>query len=781
MSTNLDADEVYDLEAARRAHEARDTEPTESAQSAAIAAETNVDPNPAGEPAPAGEESAQSASEATTDPEATEDEDVPVLVEGEVLAVRDDSATVTQRAAAPRREVLPGWTKSRDAAKAAAIQAASYYSHLAAYHAVRVPLYYGKLSARSPWGAGRVMGATWGWITDAADKENRMNVRGATLDAGAYLRLKEDHRRQVWARTAMTIVAVLVLVGLLAAVLLAAPVLVQIVAAASVLGGLGILGRNPDKPIAGRAVDATKEPRLTSDLIVDALGTLGVGDLNKAITKHGAKAIAFVSPIVRDGAGWRAEIDLPAGVTASEVIDKRDKLASGLRRSLGKVWPEADSEVHSGRLVLYVADKALSQAKPTSWPLATAGKVNIFDPIPIGVDQRGRTVSATLMFALVLIGAIPRQGKTFLQRLLVLAAALDPRVKLYVFDLKGGADWLPLRHVAHALRIGDDPEDIAYLLAALRSLRTEMQRRYKLLRRLPLERCPESKVTDELASDKSLDLGPIVVALDECGLAFGHSDHGKEITEICVDLGKRGPAAGIILMPATQRIDADSVPTGISSNAVLRFALKVMNATANDMILGSGMHKAGVKATMFNRGDKGLAFMVGEADDPIIFRSAFIDAPAAEKIALRARAARHAAGLLTGLAAGEEDQVDTDTGSILDHLLAVWPANDPEWPTGKVWCEELAHRLAAAQPSLYEGWTGEQITAAVKPHGIRPVQVKRPGTPETDGKPINKRGLIRRDLTDTLGHTDPDQHPNTGPDTGPASTSASPSGGPLEP
>ena len=774
MTTNTDetagreVEEVLDLEAARRAREARTT--------VAIGIAEDADDAAQGTDGPAGVDgSAHDASETTPDTEDNDDEEhAPVLVEGDVLAVRDDSATVSQRAGAPRREVLPGWAKNRESATAAAKWAASYYSHLAAYHSVRVPLYYGKLSARSPLGLGRVVGRTWDWIVDTADNENRMNVRGNTLDASAYLRLKEDHRRQIAARTTLASVAVLVLAGLIIALLLGSGLLVQLVMAGGLLAGLGILGRNPDKPITGRAVDATKEPKLTSDLITDALGTLGLGELNKAITKNGSKAIAFVSPIVRDGAGWRAEIDLPGGVTASEVIDRRDKLASGLRRSLGKVWPEPDSEVHSGRLVLYVADKALSQAKPTPWPLATAGKVNIFDPIAIGVDQRGRTVFATLMFALVLIGAVPRQGKTFLQRLLVLAAALDVRVKLYVFDLKGGADWLPLRHVAHALRIGDDPEDIAYLLAALRDLRVEMQRRYKLLRRLPLERCPESKVTDDLASDKSLDLGPILVALDECGLAFGNAEHGREIIEICEDLGKRGPAAGIILMPATQRIDAASVPTGISSNAVLRFALKVMDHTANDMILGSGMYKAGVKATMFNRSDKGIAMLVGEGDDPVILRGAFIDAPAAEKIALRARAARHAAGLLTGLAAGDEENVDTDTGSILDHLLAVWPATDAEWPTGKVWCEELAGRLAAAQPSMYEGWTGEQITAAVKPHGIRPVQVKRSGGPESDNKPVNKRGLVRRDLTDTLGHTNPDHDPNAGPTTGPL-------GGPLEP
>lgn len=251
MSTHLNetdqtdqTDEVYDLEAARRAREVRATEPTVDPE---IAVESADEPIALDTPTPSAGEAAQNASEATTDPKAIDpeatddkdDDDVPVLVEGEVLAVRDDSATVAQRAAAPRREVLPGWAKSRDAAKAAVVEAASYYGHLAAYHGVRVPLYYGKVSARSPWGLWRVIGATWGWIVDAADKENRMNVRGNTLDAGAYLRLKEDHRRQVAARTAMTIAAALVAASLVAAVLLAAPLLVQLVLAVAVLAEIG--------------------------------------------------------------------------------------------------------------------------------------------------------------------------------------------------------------------------------------------------------------------------------------------------------------------------------------------------------------------------------------------------------------------------------------------------------------------------------------------------------------------------------------------------------------
>ncbi|MGF6944075.1 cell division protein FtsK [Nocardioides panzhihuensis] len=731
---------VYDLDAARRAREAA-PEASESTNAAPAIAE-NVS------------ERAQAAHD-NTDAAAEDDtETTPEIVDGQVLAVRDDRSGTVK--AAPRREILPAWAKDRESAKSAAAWAVKHYGHTTTYHGVRLPTYYAKLAARSPLGLGRVMAMCWGWIFDAEDKENRMTVRGNTLDAGAYLRLREDHRRQIKARVFLAVLMLLTVAGIAAYVVYGIDsLMVQLGLGLAALAGLGLLGRNPDKPITGRAVDTAKEPRLTSDLILNALGSLGLARLNQAMAKEGAKAIAFVSPIMRDGAGFRAELDLPPGVTASEVIEQRDRLASGLRRSLGKVWPETDPEVHVGRLVLYVADKSLAQSKPAPWPLATSGKVNVFEPIPIGVDQRGRPVVVTLMFATGLIGALPRMGKTFTLRLLCLAAALDPRVELHTYNLKGGSDLGMLDDVAHANRSGDDPEDIDYLVRDLREGAIEMRRRYKAIKTLPREVCPESKVTDALASEKSLKLHPIFWAFDETQKMFEHPTHGAEIAEIVTDLVKRGPAVGIMVWLATQRPDAKSIPTGISANAVLRLCLKVMGQVENDMVLGTSMYKSGIRATTFGRKDLGIAYLVGEGDDPVIVRSSFVDAPAAEVICARARAARLAAGRLTGMAAGEI-LPDDDTGSILDHLLAVWPEHDPEWSNGKVWCDELAARLAEHNGSLYGGWTGEQVTAAVKPHGIRTVQVKK----VIDGKQTNKRGLVRRDLTDTLGHTDTDDPDN---------------------
>src|SRR5690606_28321719 len=116
---------------------------------------------------------------------------------------------------------------------------------------------------------------------------------------------------------------------------------------------LGIIGKPADRPLINRAVMASEVEKLTSDIVVRALSVLGIAGITQALSKNPKDAIRFVAPITRDGPGWRADIDLPYGVTVADVMDKRDRLASALRRPLGCIWPEGDSSVHEGRLILW--------------------------------------------------------------------------------------------------------------------------------------------------------------------------------------------------------------------------------------------------------------------------------------------------------------------------------------------------------------------------------------------------------------------------------------------
>ncbi len=426
-------------------------------------------------------------------------------------------------------------------------------------------------------------------------------------------------------------------------------------------------------------------------------------------------------------------------MTAGDVIERRDKLAAGLRRPLVVVWPSADPDVHEARLILWVGDRPLNKAKPRPWPLAKAGRVDLFKPFPIGVDQRGKPVTMVLMFASMVIGAVPRMGKTFALRVILLAAALDHLTELHTYDLKGGADLRPLGLVSHRHRIGDEDEDIAYLADDMADLVTEMGRRYKVIRGLSEKVCPEGKVTPELAARKGLRLHPIVIGIDECQLAFEHPEHGKKIEADITDLVKRGPAVAIHVILATQRPDARSIPAAISGNAVLRFCLKVMGHQANDMVLGSGAYKAGIRATMFGRSEKGTGYLIGEGDDPQIVTFSYVDGVAAQKIAARARALREAEGTLTGYAADLDAQPEQEdpAPTLLDDLVDVLTADAP-----KVWSQDLLPRLVEHRPDTYTGWTATDLGNAAAAYGVRTVQIgKREG-----GKVVNRRGIDRADV-----------------------------------
>ena len=520
---------------------------------------------------------------------------------------------------------------------------------------------------------------------------------------------------------AVELATALVLIGTVTAYIPIAWVPIALV----VLPLLAWFGHPDDKPILTSATVPVAYETLTFEVVVRALEGLRLAGINQALAKDRASAIVLIDPIQRDGPGWLARLDLPHGVTAGEVSERRENLASGLRRQLGTVWPETIHKRHPGALALYVGDEDMTTADQLAWPLLRRGTTDVFAPVVFGTDPRGRTVTVTLMFASVIIGSIPRMGKTFLLRLLLLICALDLRCEIHAYDFKGTGDLKPVAPVAHRYRAGDDPEDMEYLLADMRAMRTEMRRRTKVIRNMDETRCPQNKVTPELANDTHLGLHPIAIAWDECQIPFEHPEYGKELIAIATDLTKRGPALGIMLMLATQRPDANSIPTGISANAVLRMCLKVMGQVENDMVLGTSMYKNGIRATMFAREDRGVFYFAGEGLSPVIMRGYGFDLPQSKVIAARARTMRQAAGRLTGYALGED--ADVEMRSIAEDVLTVF-RDDP-----KLYLTTIAARLAESIPGAYADITPEAVRSQLANLGAVPKRVREPGGPPLAG------------------------------------------------
>ncbi|GAA1863802.1 FtsK/SpoIIIE domain-containing protein [Myceligenerans crystallogenes] len=652
---------------------------------------------------------------------------------------------IRQRGTGEPLRVLPEWATSWDVFLPAMRRHTAYLASWTAHHGLRLPFDYApKFLGRSMVGLAVCTRGLVRWVLDSDQKATRKLLVEGVRGTAEYRALRKEYREQVRARLA-GLTAGGVLLGVAGVTLYGAlgPDGFQLAAAgagAAALTAFGIVGtRKVDKPIASE--HSTKVPALTVDVVTDALMRLELSG-QRGEVKRGNAEIKVLRIFPATG-GTEIHVDLPAGATAADVVKSKDKLAGALRRPIDCVWPEGNPKAHPSRLNLYIADKALSERGVVPFKYRRRGVTNVFEEFEIGHDQRGRGVSVSLMYNNGLVGGLPGMGKTFVLRVFMVGAALDPRTELHIHELKGTGDLLPFEPIAHVCRSGDDPDDIAALLTDLKGIQAEMRRRAKIIRTLPRSVVTESKVTDELAAvGNPHGFKPLMLVIDESQLAFNDPTHGKEITALVEDIERRGRALAIMVWLATQRPNKDAIPTSISALISLRLCLRVGDQTTNDMVLGTSMYQAGHRATEFSGEDKGVALLAGEKSDPQLVRGAYIDGATTDQIVERARAHREELGLLTGAAAGEEP-ADVDHSTILDHLLAVWPENDPDWPNGKVWSDELAARLAEHKPALYDGWTGPQVNAAVKNHGIEAKGVKHK---DAGGIPRNRAGLTRTDL-----------------------------------
>jgi S-DNA-T family DNA segregation ATPase FtsK/SpoIIIE len=619
---------------------------------------------------------------------------------------------------AQRRPLIPGHWRTWEAARTHIRLAAARHGHRTAYHGLRSPAYFARALGFAVWGVVLTIKRliSWWHIPGTTRLEWEAAANGLLND---HLRL---HRAGKETRRARGTILALCLAGLAAAIVAMAryaPPWAWAPLGLVLFIAFALAGRPQGKTITTRAeLPAAVQPP-DRDVIVRALGSLGIAQVNKAIAESTFPPLP--APVREDGPGWRAEVDLPFGVTAAMVIERRPQLASGLRRPLGAVWPEPATSEHAGRLDLWVGRADISKARPPAWPLLRSGQADVFTPQPFGTDVRGRSVRAPLYQHNMLIGALPGQGKTGALRVRACTYALDPIAELWVHELKGSGDLDPLEQCSHRFVSGIDDPSIAYAAASLRLLRAEVERRTERMKALPRELCPDKKLTREIAARRSLKLWPIACLIDECQNLFSHPAHGKQAGEDAAFIIRIGRAFAVMLDLATQRPDKDSLPTGVSANVSLRFCLKVMGQVENDMILGTSAYRNGVRATTFRAEvDAGTGYAVGFSSAPQVVRACYLDMHATEQAGKRARALRQHAGTLSGVALGEDDQAP-QRDVLADTAEALGGASGLHW-------QALADRLAERFPERWAEATGDAVRAELGARGVPSVVVVMDGT-----------------------------------------------------
>lgn len=629
----------------------------------------------------------------------------------------------------------------------AALDRLEYAYHVALFHASRLHRYVGRAILWTPRGVGRMLTGLYNWWMDSESAP----LRYATAERGdvsGYMLVSRQRNERVADRKwlALSGMAAVLSTPVLAGVLVAVAdsfgmAALGVLTGLSYMGVAGWHGAPADRHLVEQATSDPSARRITGEMLRTAFEAAGLSN-----PKQG-KDIEFVRDVARQGRhGQEALIDLPPGKTFEHASKKRAEIASGLSVARVQVFMTSDSESER-RVKIYVHDHDPYAKPPQVTPLAKKAKVDFWQPFPIGIDARGQVIEYTLIWTSLLIGSIPRQGKTNALRLPLAAAALDPTVRIIAFNGKGDRALKPLEKVAHRYGSGVRQPVVAHLLAVLRECVADMDARMERMSGMSDKDCPEDKVTPAITADRSLDMPLTVIAIDEVHRYLEDDDFGDQILDCLTELAKVGPSAGFMLLVATQKPDTDVIKDKLRGQFGSRAALKVMSWQASDTILGAGSYSAGLDASQFAKAHKGVAILLGTDDNELserggqIVRFHLCNGVTFTQICDRGHELRGRLGLLSGLAAGEDTMAEHTPWRLLDDILDVFGVGED-----RLWSETICERLASAYPGSYDGWTPANLASALRPHGVKPDQIHV----TIDGDRRNRRGFVKDHVIEAL-------------------------------
>jgi hypothetical protein len=620
-----------------------------------------------------------------------------------------------------RLPVIPQQLRGAANIKATVARVGGRHWHIARYHGLRFPAY---LLTGAGWavvGVLRLTGRQLAWW-HLLEQHHLRSEAAAAGDSREWMKLHKEAKETRRVRG-------LILAGEAAALALAAVAMWRYspwwgwaLLACVLLPLLARAGRPADRRIISSAVVTPRFRRLNADIVLRAYYAAGLGHPEKP-----GMQITFGSTMQRDGEGSRVLVDLPYGLGLDDALKAKPGIASGLDVTVSQVFLHRDPTSHR-RHALWVADRDPLAVPVGRTPLLACKQADIWKAAPVGLDERGQLVAVPLMWNSVLVSALPRAGKTFSARLLGLYCALDPYVRLDVFDAKGSPDWRKFALVADSCAFGLTPTRDGLPPEILRDtllrIKDDVQDRYRRLSEMPADICPEGKLTRAIARNPRYRMPIRVLILEEFQEYYDLGDISKEISALLTFLVKVAPGAGVILIGSTQRpsgIGTGEVArqfTNFRDNFAVRFGLRTSSWQVSELCLGAGAYSEGLDSSTLLPQYKGVGILRGATDHSPTVRTYLADGKDAERILTAAREHRQAAGTLSGMALGE---ADPETRDVLADVLAVFGGDSGlHWPV-------LAARLEAQLPARWAEATGESVSAQVRSLGVGSVDVKQFG------------------------------------------------------
>lgn len=432
-----------------------------------------------------------------------------------------------------------------------------------------------------------------------------------------------------------------------------------IIATSSALVALALMGRRTDagELYTDRDAKIGDGDRMTDDM---------VNRVYRSAKVIGAdEVVKLLSPctLTADGSAWEVRLELPDGIPASKALGASAQLANGFGVSVQQV-----SQTKGERedwLTLRVTLKIPFTGKPHKGPLLTTDTVNLWQPVPMAVSERGDIIAVDWFEKTALFGGEPGAGKSAAANNPLLAASMDPTADLYLADGKGGFDLTPFEPIAQMIDTDGDPTKLLAILThvwevVLPGLKQTVKDH------------SVRKFSESLAA-KDARVRFTVLYIDEWAsyMAAASPEQQKELERLLRLITQQGRAYAVIVIAATQKPDSNAVPTGIRDILSTRWAGRCMTPEASDTILGKGRASAGYNAQRVLKSQRGVGYLqTGETSEPVLTQSYFYTDEEVESILRRAYELRDEAGVLP---ISREPEV-----TILDHLIKAATATGQE-------------------------------------------------------------------------------------------------------
>jgi S-DNA-T family DNA segregation ATPase FtsK/SpoIIIE len=252
-----------------------------------------------------------------------------------------------------------------------------------------------------------------------------------------------------------------------------------------------------------------------------------------------------------------------------------------------------------------------------------SGSLSIWQPVQLGIDERGAPVRVGLGERNLLAAGEPGAGKSVGLNLIVAHAALSLDCRLILIDGKQVELGL-WRSCADAF-IGPS---ITEAIELLKQLQKVMDTRYGEL--LDTGR---RKITPACGHPV------LLVVFDELAYfsaTIGEAKQQKEFVALVRDLVARGRAAGVIVVAATQRPSADIIPTSLRDLFGYRWAFRCTTDASSDVILGHGWANQGYSAAEIDPTTRGVGWLIAEGGTPRRMKAAYLSDDQAARIAQHA-------------------------------------------------------------------------------------------------------------------------------------------------